>query len=90
MCTYEQYGGFRTDLGRCGNNLRCNEATEFGRRLIAGDEPLKYVPSAVVYHPVPAESLPACNQSVIPHTFMGLDGRLGGCLLGIESKASEK
>lgn len=69
---FEQYGGFRTDLGRCGNNLRCNEATEFGRRLIAGGEPLKYVPSAVVYHPVPAESLPACNQSVIPHAFMGL------------------
>ena len=54
---FEQYGRFRTDLGRCANSLRSNEDTEFGRRLIAGGEPLKYVPSAVVYHPVPAERL---------------------------------
>jgi glucosyl-dolichyl phosphate glucuronosyltransferase len=52
---FTQYGGFRTDLGpRPGSELR-NEDTEFGNRLLAGGERLRYVPSAVVYHPVPEE-----------------------------------
>lgn len=54
---FEKYGGFRTDLGRCGTGLIGNEDTEFGRRLMAGGERLRYVPSAVVYHSVPAERL---------------------------------
>ncbi|MBZ5634662.1 MAG: glycosyltransferase [Acidobacteriia bacterium] len=50
---FERYGGFRTDLGPSrGSEIR-NEDTEFGRRLLAAGEHLFYVPSAVVYHPVP-------------------------------------
>lgn len=50
---FEKYGGFRTDLGPSpGSEIR-NEDTEFGRRLLAAGERLSYVPSAVVYHPVP-------------------------------------
>ena len=52
---FERYGGFRTDLGpRPGSEIR-SEDTEFGRRLLAAGERLRYEPSAVVYHPV-AES----------------------------------
>lgn len=54
---FEKYGGFRTDLGRKGKSLIGNEDTEFGHRLIAGGEPLRYEPQAVVYHPVSAERL---------------------------------
>ena len=49
---FEKYGDFRTDLGRCGNNLLSNEDTEFGRRLMMAGEKLRFEPSAVVYHPV--------------------------------------
>jgi glycosyltransferase involved in cell wall biosynthesis len=50
---FHRYGEFRTDLGpRPGSELR-NEDTEFGNRVLAGGERLRYVPSAVVYHPVP-------------------------------------
>jgi glycosyltransferase involved in cell wall biosynthesis len=51
---FEKYGLFRTDLGPSPNRdiPRPNEDTEFGRRLIAGGERLRYEPSAVVYHPV--------------------------------------
>ena len=52
---FETYGTFRLDLGRCGNNLLSNEDTEFGRRLLAAGERLRYEPAAVVHHPVPAE-----------------------------------
>lgn len=49
---FEKYGGFRTDLGpRPGSEIR-NEDTEFGHRLLAAGEKLRYEPSAVVYHPV--------------------------------------
>jgi GT2 family glycosyltransferase len=49
---FEQYDGFRTDLGpRPGSEIR-NEDTEFGRRLLAAGERLHYEPSAVVYHSV--------------------------------------
>jgi glucosyl-dolichyl phosphate glucuronosyltransferase len=50
---FEKYGGFRTDLGRNPGDKIGNEDTEFGRRLIAVGESLKYEPSAIVYHPVP-------------------------------------
>ena len=52
---FQRYGGFRADLGpRPGSEIR-NEDTEFGNRVLAGGERLCYVPSAVVYHPVPEE-----------------------------------
>jgi glucosyl-dolichyl phosphate glucuronosyltransferase len=52
---FEKYGGFRTDLGRCGDNLMSNEDTEFGHRLLAAGERLRYESWAVMYHPVPDE-----------------------------------
>jgi len=50
---FEKYGGFRTDLGPRPNSQIRNEDTEFGRRVLAAGERLRYEPSAVVYHPVP-------------------------------------
>ncbi len=49
---FDKYGGFRTDLGRCGDSLLSNEDTEFGRRLLVAGERLRYEPSAVMHHPV--------------------------------------
>jgi glycosyltransferase involved in cell wall biosynthesis len=49
---FEKYGGFRTDLGPNRTNEIRGEDTEFGRRLVAGGERLRYEPLAVVYHPV--------------------------------------
>jgi glycosyltransferase involved in cell wall biosynthesis len=51
---FEQYGGFRIDMGPSPSREipRPNEDTEFGRRLMAAGERLRYEPSAVVYHPV--------------------------------------
>lgn len=54
---FDKFGAFRTDLGRSGKNLIGNEDTEFGMRLISGGVPLRYVPSAIVYHPVLEERL---------------------------------
>jgi len=54
---FAKYGLFRTDLGPSPNRKvpRPNEDTEFGRRLMARGERLRYEPSAIVYHPVPRE-----------------------------------
>ncbi len=50
---FEKYGIFRTDLGPGpDSNIRNNEDTEFGRRLLTAGERLRYEPSALVYHPV--------------------------------------
>ena len=51
---FDKYGVFRTDLGpsACKDIPPHSEDTEFGRRLIAGGERLRYEPSAIVYHPV--------------------------------------
>jgi glycosyltransferase involved in cell wall biosynthesis len=51
---FAKYGGFRTDLGPSPNNAipLPNEDTEFGRRLLAAGERLRYEPTAVVYHEV--------------------------------------
>ena len=58
---FTRYGGFRIDLGpRPGSELR-NEDTEFGGRVLAGGERLRYVPSAVVYHP--------CQRSAFGRAF---------------------
>lgn len=54
MVMFEKYGGFRTDLGPGPNPEvpRPNEDAEFGRRLMAAGERIRYEPSAVVYHPI--------------------------------------
>jgi glucosyl-dolichyl phosphate glucuronosyltransferase len=51
---FEKYGVFRTDLGPSPDTEipRPGEDTEFGRRLMAAGEHLRYEPSAVVYHAV--------------------------------------
>ncbi len=54
---FEKHGGFRLDLGPSPHNEIRNEDTEFGRRLISAGERIRYVPQAIVYHPVPAEKL---------------------------------
>src|SRR5262249_53629231 len=52
---FEKYGGFRTDLGpRPGSEIR-GEDTEFGSRILAAGERLRYEPAAVVHHPVPTK-----------------------------------
>jgi glucosyl-dolichyl phosphate glucuronosyltransferase len=54
---FDKYGGFRTYLGPCpGSEIR-GEDTEFGGRLLAAGEQLRYEPSAVVYHSVPENRL---------------------------------
>jgi glucosyl-dolichyl phosphate glucuronosyltransferase len=45
------FGGFRTDLGRIGKILLHGEDTEFGRRLIAAGQKLRYEPLAITHHP---------------------------------------
>jgi GT2 family glycosyltransferase len=54
---FEKYGGFRLDLGRRPGSLLSCEDTEFGNRLLAGGEHLRYEPSAIVYHPIVASRL---------------------------------
>ncbi len=56
---FEEYGVFRTDLGPGLDRTipRFNEDTEFGRRLMAAGERLRYEPSAVVYHVVPQDRI---------------------------------
>jgi hypothetical protein len=51
---FAEYGLFRTDLGP-GREIRSNEDSEFGHRLLAAGEQLKYEPTAVVYHSVAKE-----------------------------------
>jgi glucosyl-dolichyl phosphate glucuronosyltransferase len=50
-----RHGGFRTDLGPGlgAGAPHKSEDSEFGQRLLAGGERLRYEPSAVVYHSVP-------------------------------------
>lgn len=56
---FERHRVFRTDLGPTPGREtpRPNEDTEFVRRILAAGERLFYEPSAVVYHPVPANRL---------------------------------
>jgi glucosyl-dolichyl phosphate glucuronosyltransferase len=54
---FEKYGDFRIDLGPApGSEIR-NEDTEFGRRIMAVGERLRYEPAAVVYHEIPQNRL---------------------------------
>jgi glucosyl-dolichyl phosphate glucuronosyltransferase len=55
--TFARHGGFRTDLGRCGEGLIGNEDTEFGKRLMAAGERLRYEPAAIVYHSIAEQRL---------------------------------
>jgi glycosyltransferase involved in cell wall biosynthesis len=55
---FEKYGGFRTDLGpQPGGKPQKSEDSEFGHRLLAAGERLRYEPSAVAYHSVPQDRL---------------------------------
>jgi glucosyl-dolichyl phosphate glucuronosyltransferase len=50
---FTKHGKFRTDLGpQPGSEIR-SEDSEFGSRLLASGERLRYEPSAIVYHAVP-------------------------------------
>ena len=49
---FEKYGGFRTDLGPIPGSQIRNEDTEFGGRLMAAGERVRWEPCAVVYHEV--------------------------------------
>jgi glycosyltransferase involved in cell wall biosynthesis len=54
---FKKYGDFRTELGPCpGSEIR-SEDTEFGKRLLSAGERLRYEPSAIVYHAVPADRI---------------------------------
>jgi glycosyltransferase involved in cell wall biosynthesis len=57
--TFEKYGGFRTDLGPSPNREvpRLFEDTEFGSRVLAAGEKLRYEPSAVVYVAIPEDRI---------------------------------
>jgi glycosyltransferase involved in cell wall biosynthesis len=50
---FENYGVFRTDLGKRGNDPMIGEETEFCTRLSRAGHKLIYAPGAVVYHLVP-------------------------------------
>jgi glycosyltransferase involved in cell wall biosynthesis len=53
-----KYRGFRTDLGPLpGSDLRHNEDSEFGSRLLAYGERFWYEPAAIVYHSVPQDRI---------------------------------
>jgi glucosyl-dolichyl phosphate glucuronosyltransferase len=52
---FEQYGLFRTDLGRVGARLAGGDDTEFGKRLLRNNERLIYNSRVLVYHPVEKE-----------------------------------
>jgi glycosyltransferase involved in cell wall biosynthesis len=54
---FEKHGTFHTDLGPQPNSEMRNEDTEFGRRLMAAGERLKYEPTAIVHHSVPQNRL---------------------------------
>jgi glycosyltransferase involved in cell wall biosynthesis len=54
---FEKYGNFRADLGRISDSLISNEDTEFGARLMAGGEHLRYEPAAIVYHSIAEQRL---------------------------------
>ncbi len=75
---FEKYGYFRTDLGRKGKTLMSSEDAEFGRRLLSAGENLRYVPSAVVYHPVTEERM---RKSYFQSWWFGL-GRSSVLLYG--------
>jgi len=54
---FRRNGAFRVDLGpQPGSEIR-GEDTEFGSRVLAAGEQLRYEPSAIVYHAIPEHRL---------------------------------
>jgi glycosyltransferase involved in cell wall biosynthesis len=64
---FERYGRFRTDLGRSGKGMLSGEDTEFGRRLLAAGERMRYEPSALTYHPV--DEIRVCRKYFLVFWF---------------------
>ena len=54
---FHRYGGFNTDLGRKGASLLGAEDKDFFLRLIQNGVKCYYVPSAIIYHHIPAYKL---------------------------------
>jgi glycosyltransferase involved in cell wall biosynthesis len=54
---FTRHGGYRTDLGPGGATAPLGEDTEFGLRVMARGEPVRYEPEALLYHPVSAARL---------------------------------
>lgn len=54
---FDKYGTFRVDLGPSSKARVSSEDTEFCRRLLAGGERLRYVPTALVYHEILTERI---------------------------------
>lgn len=54
---FEQYGNFDTDLGRKGETLLGGEENDLFRRVRAGGDSIYYLPTAIVYHIIPASRL---------------------------------
>ena len=52
-----ELGGFKTDLGRCGNSLNCGEETELLDRVRNMGGMVVYEPKAVVGHVIPPQRL---------------------------------
>jgi GT2 family glycosyltransferase len=50
---FQRYGVFRVDIGRRPGTVLGSEDSEFGERLLAAGEKLRYEPAAVLYHAVP-------------------------------------
>ena len=66
---FEKYGFFRTDMGArpVTESPGTNEDIEFGRRLMAAGERLRYEPSAILYHPIAEDRV---QKSVLPFTVL--------------------
>lgn len=52
---FERYGTFRVDIGPRPGSIMVSEDSEFGERLLAAGEKLRYEPKAVLYHAIPAQ-----------------------------------
>ena len=52
-----KYGGFNTNLGRCADSLMGAEDKDFFLRLMNNGIDCYYVPTAVIYHHIPAKKL---------------------------------
>ncbi len=83
---FEKYGGFRVDLERRPGWFISCEDTEFGRRLMKAGERLRYEPSAVVHHEVPANRMNEAYLLGWWHDFGRVMIREQGCgrpILGV-------
>jgi glucosyl-dolichyl phosphate glucuronosyltransferase len=60
---FEEYGLFRTDLGKRGADPMLGEEVEFCKRLFRAGAKVVYAPGAIVYHPVEVSKLRKNFQS---------------------------